>query len=112
MNPYASSTWLPGYNPPLFQTMEYKMHQFIDGRYREGRGDEAKRINPATGEPAETIRYAATNDVDDAVAAAKRAFGTWSRCTPAAMMSTSPRGCGDFARHACRCFASSSAPSR
>lgn len=49
----------------------------------EGRGDEAKRINPATGEPAETIRYATTDDVDDAVAAARRAFGIWSRCTPA-----------------------------
>ncbi|WP_139006438.1 gamma-aminobutyraldehyde dehydrogenase [Arthrobacter crystallopoietes] len=59
------------------------MHQFIDGRYREGRGDEAKRTNPVTGEPAEIIRYAASDDVDDAVAAATRAFGTWSRCTPA-----------------------------
>lgn len=49
----------------------------------EGRGDETKRINPATGEPAETIRYATTDDVDDAVAAARRAFGIWSRCTPA-----------------------------
>ena len=59
------------------------MHQFIDGTYREGHGEEHKRINPATGEVAETIRYADQADVDDAVAAAKRAFGTWSRLTPA-----------------------------
>ncbi|NKX55150.1 aminobutyraldehyde dehydrogenase [Arthrobacter mobilis] len=58
------------------------MHQFIDGTYREGRGEEAKRIKPATGEVAETIRYAGTADVDDAVAAARRAYRGWSRATP------------------------------
>ncbi|WP_035780813.1 gamma-aminobutyraldehyde dehydrogenase [Arthrobacter sp. H14] len=58
------------------------MHQFIDGQYREGRGEEAKRVNPATGEVAETLRYANTDDVDMAVAAAKRAFTPWSRMTP------------------------------
>lgn len=46
------------------------MHQFINGRYRAGHGEEAKRINPATGEVAETIAYADTADVDAAVAAA------------------------------------------
>ncbi|GLB65778.1 gamma-aminobutyraldehyde dehydrogenase [Arthrobacter mangrovi] len=59
------------------------MHQFIDGGFREGRGDEAKRINPATGETAETIRYASIEDVDQAVAAAARAFSGWSRLAPA-----------------------------
>ncbi|MFD1210488.1 gamma-aminobutyraldehyde dehydrogenase [Arthrobacter sp. GCM10027362] len=57
-------------------------HQFIDGRYRQGRGGEAKRVNPATGEVAECIRYADIGDVDDAVTAAGRAYHTWSRATP------------------------------
>jgi len=58
-------------------------HQFIDGSYRDGSGEEAVRINPATGDAAETIRYAGTGDVDSAVAAAKRAFPAWSKATPA-----------------------------
>ncbi|CEA09553.1 Gamma-aminobutyraldehyde dehydrogenase [Arthrobacter saudimassiliensis] len=57
-------------------------HLFIDGRYRTGRGAEARRIDPATGEPAETLRYGDARDVDDAVAAAARAFAGWSRRTP------------------------------
>lgn len=57
-------------------------HQFIDGKYRDGGGGEARRVNPATGEVAETIRYASTEDVDAAVSAAGRAFGSWSRATP------------------------------
>ncbi|MGG6383208.1 gamma-aminobutyraldehyde dehydrogenase [Paenarthrobacter sp. NEAU-H11] len=58
------------------------MHQFINGHYREGDGEEVKRINPATGEHAETIRYAAAKDVDKAISAAKQAFGPWSQATP------------------------------
>ncbi|MFZ3416152.1 aldehyde dehydrogenase family protein, partial [Arthrobacter sp. 3Tela_A] len=57
-------------------------HLFINGSYRQGRGEEAKRINPATGNVDETIRYADSADVDDAVAAAKAAFAGWSRRTP------------------------------
>ncbi|MET4058846.1 betaine-aldehyde dehydrogenase [Arthrobacter sp. UYP6] len=59
-------------------------HQFINGAYRSGGAEEAKRINPATGEIAETLRYADAGDVRDAVAAAKNAFPGWSRRTPAA----------------------------
>ncbi|MBP3043781.1 gamma-aminobutyraldehyde dehydrogenase [Arthrobacter jiangjiafuii] len=58
-------------------------HQFIGGRYRHGRGEEATRINPATGAAAESLRYANEDDVDAAVAAAKQAFPEWSRTTPA-----------------------------
>ncbi|MCX2747877.1 gamma-aminobutyraldehyde dehydrogenase [Arthrobacter sp. MI7-26] len=58
------------------------MHQFIDGEYRDGNGEEAQRINPATGEVAETIRHANTDDVDAAIASARRAFTEWSRRTP------------------------------
>ncbi|MBP3037365.1 gamma-aminobutyraldehyde dehydrogenase [Arthrobacter sp. zg-ZUI100] len=58
-------------------------HQFIGGSYRHGRGEEATRINPATGAAAESLRYANEDDVDAAVAAAKQAFPEWSRTTPA-----------------------------
>ena len=58
-------------------------HQFIGGSYRHGRGEEATRINPATGGAAESLRYANQDDVDTAVAAAKQAFPGWSRTTPA-----------------------------
>ncbi|MBD8043272.1 gamma-aminobutyraldehyde dehydrogenase [Arthrobacter sp. Sa2BUA2] len=57
-------------------------HQFINGRYRHGSGEEAQRINPATGAAAETLRYADASDVNDAVAAAKQAFAGWSKRTP------------------------------
>jgi len=57
-------------------------HQFINGRYQQGSGEEAKRLNPATGAVAETLRYADTADVNDAVAAAKQAYAGWSKRTP------------------------------
>ena len=59
------------------------MHQYIDGGYRDGRGERAERVNPATGEAAETIRYASAADVGDAVAAAKAALPAWASATPA-----------------------------
>lgn len=58
------------------------MHQFIGGDYRAGSGEVAERIDPATGEPAETIRYATPEDVDAAVAAARAALPAWSRTAP------------------------------
>ncbi|MCG2624963.1 gamma-aminobutyraldehyde dehydrogenase, partial [Arthrobacter sp. I2-34] len=75
-------------------------HQFIDGRYREGRGGEAKRISPVTGGPAETIRYADVQDVDDAVAAAGRAYRAWSRTTPGERSEAIHRLAGELARRA------------
>ncbi|PDT34721.1 MULTISPECIES: aldehyde dehydrogenase family protein [Sinorhizobium] len=57
---------------------------FIDGGWRDARSD--KRIetrNPATGEVIATFADAAKEDVDLAVASARRAFeGEWSRFTP------------------------------
>ncbi|MFD1505846.1 gamma-aminobutyraldehyde dehydrogenase [Georgenia yuyongxinii] len=59
------------------------MHQYIDGEYRDGHGETGRRIDPTTGEVAETIRYADPTDVDAAVDAAKRAFPAWSALSPA-----------------------------
>lgn len=59
-------------------------HQYINGAYRVGRGPTAKRVNPATGQVAQTLDYASIADVEDAVAAASAAFTSWSRLTPGA----------------------------
>jgi betaine-aldehyde dehydrogenase len=60
------------------------LQNFIDGEYRDARGDHALDIvNPATG--AAYLRAPVSNaaDVDDACQAARRAFGNWRRTTPA-----------------------------
>ena len=53
---------------------------FVDGEFRDGRGEAVKTINPATEEPLAEIAEANEADVADAVAAARRAYdGVWSR---------------------------------
>ena len=53
---------------------------FVDGEFRAGRGEAVKTINPADEEPLAEVAEADATDVDDAVAAARRAYdGTWSR---------------------------------
>jgi aldehyde dehydrogenase (NAD+) len=53
---------------------------FVDGAFRDGSGDAIKTINPADEEPLAEVAEAGPSDVDDAVAAARRAFdGPWGR---------------------------------
>ncbi|MEO6504160.1 MAG: aldehyde dehydrogenase family protein, partial [Jatrophihabitantaceae bacterium] len=53
---------------------------YVDGEFRDGRGEAVKTINPATEEPLAEVAEANEADVADAVAAARRAYeGTWSR---------------------------------
>ncbi|MER5728489.1 gamma-aminobutyraldehyde dehydrogenase [Streptomyces sp. NPDC002138] len=57
--------------------------QYIDGRLRAGTsGASHTVVDPATGQEVLTYELAGTADVDDAVAAAKRAFPGWSAATP------------------------------
>src|ERR1700722_17252022 len=52
---------------------------FIDGRWRAAReGRRATIADPATGEPVGSTEIADANDIDDAVAAAKRALPLWA----------------------------------
>jgi aldehyde dehydrogenase (NAD+) len=52
---------------------------FIDGEFDSGKdGNVLKTVNPATEEVLAEISVAGPEDVDRAVAAARRAFGTWS----------------------------------
>jgi malonate-semialdehyde dehydrogenase (acetylating)/methylmalonate-semialdehyde dehydrogenase len=56
---------------------------FIDGRPAAGAGDRTQAVfNPATGAEARRVRLAAAQDVDAAVAAAKRAFPAWADTPP------------------------------
>jgi aldehyde dehydrogenase (NAD+) len=51
---------------------------FVDGAFRDGAGEAVKTINPATEEPLAEVAEAGRSDVDDAVAAARRAYeGVW-----------------------------------
>ncbi|HJQ03359.1 MAG TPA: aldehyde dehydrogenase family protein [Jatrophihabitans sp.] len=51
---------------------------FVGGQLRAGRGESVKTINPADEQPLAEVSEASTADVDDAVAAARAAFGGWS----------------------------------
>ncbi|NXY97432.1 gamma-aminobutyraldehyde dehydrogenase [Streptomyces sp. BR123] len=57
--------------------------QYIDGRLRTGTSGRSHTVvDPATGEDVLTYALASTADVDEAVAAARRAFPAWSSATP------------------------------
>ncbi|MFB6821749.1 gamma-aminobutyraldehyde dehydrogenase [Streptomyces virginiae] len=57
--------------------------QYIDGHLRPGTSGKSHTvIDPATGDEVLTYELASTADVDEAVAAAKRAFPGWSGATP------------------------------
>ncbi len=57
---------------------------FVDGAFRDGRGDAVKTIDPADEEPLAEVGEANEADVEDAVAAARRAFeGPWGRMSGA-----------------------------
>ena len=55
---------------------------YIDGAWREGAGGRLDVINPATGERAGSVAVAAAGDLDDALAAAVRAFPGWAAMPP------------------------------
>ncbi|MFF3723909.1 gamma-aminobutyraldehyde dehydrogenase [Streptomyces erythrochromogenes] len=57
--------------------------QYIDGQLRAGTSGRSHTVvDPATGEEVLTYELASTADVDEAVAAAKRASPAWSGATP------------------------------
>ncbi|MEZ5737950.1 MAG: aldehyde dehydrogenase family protein [Novosphingobium sp.] len=56
---------------------------FIDGEWRAARGSgQVEVMNPATEEVVTRLPLGNGEDVDAAVAAARRAFATWSRTKP------------------------------
>ncbi|HTI01798.1 MAG TPA: NAD-dependent succinate-semialdehyde dehydrogenase [Acidisoma sp.] len=61
---------------------EVRAHHFIDGQFRPGQGERTPVINPATGETISAIAQALPMEIDQAVAAARRAFRPWARTLP------------------------------
>src|SRR6516162_8231582 len=60
------------------------IHQYIDGSWTDAAdGNVAELINPATGEVTGAVEQGSESDVDRAVAAARRAFSSFSRISPA-----------------------------
>lgn len=55
----------------------------IGSRFEKGTEHEEKILNPRNGETILMLPEASQGQVDDAVAAAEKAFATWSRTTPA-----------------------------
>ncbi|WP_406673675.1 aldehyde dehydrogenase family protein [Nonomuraea sp. N2-4H] len=51
---------------------------FINGEFVDGSGPSFKTVNPATEETLAEVATAASDDVDRAVQAARKAFGVWS----------------------------------
>jgi len=64
--------------------MVYEVPQFINGSQVKTKGRMLDIYNPATGEVAGKVDVADKKIVDDAVAAAKKAFPSWSATTPSA----------------------------
>jgi betaine-aldehyde dehydrogenase len=61
------------------------LENFIDGHFRAAAGGATEPVlNPATGEEIAQAPLSDGADIDAAVAAAKRAFESWSQSTPAA----------------------------
>jgi acyl-CoA reductase-like NAD-dependent aldehyde dehydrogenase len=65
----------------LFPLTNDDCHCLVDGEWRRGRGELVEVLYPSTNEQLFLLSAASTKDVDDAVAAAWRAFraGPWSR---------------------------------
>ena len=62
--------------------MRELLQHYIDGKWVDSEGGQRREvINPATEEPCAVISVGTKADVDKAVAAAKRAFKTWSQTT-------------------------------
>lgn len=62
---------------------EIETRLFIDGKFVDGHsGKKFPLFNPATEEVVVQVSEADERDVDEAVAAAKRAFPAWSKSSP------------------------------
>ncbi len=59
------------------------LRNFIDGQLVDSDGESEEILNPATGEELAQAASSTPEDVQEAVAAARRAFASWSQKTPA-----------------------------
>src|SRR4051794_13213858 len=62
---------------------EIETQLFVDGEFLPGQGQVESIVNPASGKVIAQVAEASLDQVNTAVAAATRAFSTWSTTTPA-----------------------------
>ncbi|MCU4672791.1 aminobutyraldehyde dehydrogenase [Microbacterium fluvii] len=62
--------------------IELTVHNVIDGKLSPSRGERLALVDPATGTQVGTAPESTPAEVDEAFAAARRAFAGWSRTTP------------------------------
>jgi len=63
--------------------MKFQTQLLIDGQFTDGEGRAEEILDPASGAVLASVREASAEQVNRAVAAAHRAFQTWSETTPA-----------------------------
>lgn len=63
--------------------MKFHTQLLIDGQFTDGEGRAEEILDPASGAVLASVREASAEQVNRAVAAASRAFQTWSETTPA-----------------------------
>jgi aminobutyraldehyde dehydrogenase len=63
--------------------MKFHTQLLIDGQFTDGEGRAEEILDPASGAVLASVREASAEQVNRAVAAAHRAFQTWSETTPA-----------------------------
>ena len=63
--------------------MKFPTQLLIDGQFTDGEGRAEEILDPASGAVLASVREASAEQVNRAVAAAHRAFQTWSETTPA-----------------------------
>lgn len=77
--PALDWTYAPAPESTAIGRIAPRYRPFIDGRFVDGRGADVPTINPATEQPLATVSLGTAADIDDAIAAARRAFESWSR---------------------------------
>ena len=75
----AGWTYAPAPESAAVAAVKDRYLPFVDGTFVEGHGDDAETFNPGTAEVLATVSQSTTDDVDTAVAAARRAYtDVWS----------------------------------
>jgi aldehyde dehydrogenase (NAD+) len=76
----ASFTYAPAPESRDIARLKPSYGIFVNGEFRDGRGDAVKTVNPADEQPLAEVTEAGPADVTDAVHAARRAYtGVWGR---------------------------------
>src|ERR1700733_9070867 len=61
---------------------DIESRSYIDGKWVNGEDGSFEVVNPATGEILQTVQQVSAAQVGAAIAAARRAFGAWSKRSP------------------------------